>query len=258
MVAPGSVDGLVPRPDPTLLTTEALRREISSLRELLNAESSGRAAVIHQRLDGIDHATVLLQTIADRVPGIIDARTEAMKALHDERFRSIQLQFDERDVRTEQTSRDSKVAVDAALQAAKEAVGEQNKSSALAIAKSDAATTKQIDQLGTLIQSTIAGINAQIGDLKDRLTRIEGEGRGRENEDTAHRSSSSNTVSLLSVVIGSLIGLGGLAVALWDRDKSAPAAAPIAYREPSPTQAAPPQIIVMPFQSLPPGATPKP
>ena len=43
------------------------------------------------------------------------------------------------------------VAVDAALQAAKEAVGEQNKSNALAIAKSEATFTKQIDQIGVLI-----------------------------------------------------------------------------------------------------------
>jgi len=256
VVAPGSVDGLVPRPDPTLLTTAQLTRETAALHALLDAESGGRAAVLNGRIDAVERAGVLLQVIADRTPAQIDDKVANLKTLHDERFRSIQLQFDERDVRTEQTSRDSKVAVDAALQAAKEAVGEQNKSSALAIAKSDAATTKQIDQLGTLIQSTIAGINAQISDQKERLTRIEGEGSGRQTEDTTHRSVSSNTVSLLSVVIGSLIGLGGLAVALWDRDKAT--AAPIAYREPSPTQAAPPQIIVMPFQSLPPGATPKP
>lgn len=81
-------------------------------------------------------------------------------------------------MRTEQSSKDSKVAVDAALQAAKEAVGEQNKSSALAIAKSETATTKQIDQLGILIQNNTKAFDDKISDLKDRLTRIEGMGQG--------------------------------------------------------------------------------
>jgi len=97
-----------------------------------------------------------------------------LQELHDEKFRSIGTQFSERDIRTEQTSRDSKVAVDAALQAAKEAVGEQNKSSALAIAKSEASTTKQIDQIGLIINSMAKNFDDKIDDMKTRLTTIEG------------------------------------------------------------------------------------
>jgi hypothetical protein len=101
-----------------------------------------------------------------------------LQRLHEEKFRSVAIQFVERDTRTEQTSRDSKVAVDAALQAAKEAVGEQNKSSAMAIAKSEAATTKQIDQIGVIIQTNTAGFNDKIDDIKSRLTIIEGKATG--------------------------------------------------------------------------------
>ncbi len=68
--------------------------------------------------------------------------------------------------------------MDAALQAAKEAVGEQNKSSALAIAKSEAATTKQIDQLAGVIQTMTKAFDDKVGDVKDRLTRIEGAKQG--------------------------------------------------------------------------------
>src|SRR5580658_3724506 len=66
-------------------------------------------------------------------------------------FAGIQTQFIERDTRVEQTAKGSKEALDAALQAAKEAVGEQNKSNSVAIAKSEAATNKQMDQLSANI-----------------------------------------------------------------------------------------------------------
>src|SRR4030095_3859037 len=58
------------------------------------------------------------------------------------------------------------------------AVGEQNKSSALAIAKSEAATTKQIDQLSVLIQTMTKAFDDKISDLKDRFNRLEGHGTG--------------------------------------------------------------------------------
>jgi hypothetical protein len=60
--------------------------------------------------------------------------------------------------------------VDAALQAAKEAVGEQNKSNALAIAKSEATFTKQIDQIGVLISTLQKGLDEKIDDLRARQT----------------------------------------------------------------------------------------
>jgi len=158
----------------------------------------------------------------------IDEKTAHLQALHGERFHSISTQFIERDVRTEQTSRDSKVAVDAALQAAKEAVGEQNRSSALAIAKSEAATVKQIDQQGLLIQTATGALNDKIEDIKDRLTRIEGMGVGQINAQTASQvekqaqqgvqnlQQGSNTLMVAIVVgiVGGIAGIGGLIVAI--------------------------------------------
>lgn len=154
-------------PDPTVLTTQQLLREITMLREL-----------IETRLDGMDKAIELLQTSTDRFPTIVNDEIKQLQELHEEKFHSIAIQFAERDTRGEQTSRDSKVAVDAALQAAKEAVGEQNKSSALAIAKSEAATTKQIDQIGFLINTTTMGINDKIEDIKTRISTSEGRSNG--------------------------------------------------------------------------------
>jgi len=112
--------GSTPIPDPTLLTTEALTREIAGLKELL-----------FQKID-------------------------AQRDVQNEKFTAIQTQFKERDTRSDQTAKDNKSAIDAAFNAAKEAVS-----------KSEGTTVKQIDQF-----------DGKINDVKDRLTRIEGKGAG--------------------------------------------------------------------------------
>ena len=167
-----------PDPDPTTLTTQALYREINQVHDLINSETYAVSSGLSARLDGADRERLHLQAQLDAVPTEVSRRIDTLRVLHEEKFNSIQVQFIERDTRTEQTSRDSKVAVDAALQAAKEAVGEQNKSSALAIAKSEASTTKQIDQQGLLIASSTQGLDDKINDVKERLTRIEGGANG--------------------------------------------------------------------------------
>jgi hypothetical protein len=168
MANPGdATEFKLPVPDPTTLTTDQLRREIGALREILQT-----------RISAIDARMDLIQQNLDRRHGDIISEVAHLRILHEEKFHSIAIQFSERDTRTEQTSRDSKVAVDAALQAAKEAVGEQNKSSALAIAKSEAATTKQIDQIGVILNATASGLNDKIDDIKNRLTLIEGRSKG--------------------------------------------------------------------------------
>lgn len=192
----------VPIPDPTILTTVQLNREIAALKE-----------VVFTRLDGMDKALNLVNDVALRVPSAVDSAISHLRDLHEEKFKSIALQFSERDTRSEQGSRDSKVAVDAALQAAKEAFVEQNKSSALAIAKSESATMKQIDQLGAMIQTTYSGTNDKIDDIKSRLTLIEGKGFGVVATNLGHQTSSSFVVAL--VVAG--VAVAGFVLMLIDK-----------------------------------------
>jgi uncharacterized membrane protein YfhO len=170
---PDSQAGLRPVPDPTLLTTQQLYREISIVRESVDESVASVKSVLETRLSAMDHANDLLQASTDKIPSQIDERIGQLREVTSEKFKSIATQFTERDIRTEQTARDSKVAVDAALQAAKEAVGEQNKSNALAIAKSEATFTKQIDQIGVLISTMQKGIDDKIDDIKTRLQAIE-------------------------------------------------------------------------------------
>lgn len=158
-----------PNPDPTLLTTQQLFREITNLKDQ-----------IETRLDGYDKAIGLLQNKADKEPGIPEIVAEFREklkgviGLFDEKFRGVQTQFTERDERVAQTSKGGKEALDAALQAAKEAVGEQQKANAQAISKSEAATTKQLDQISAQITSQAKGYDDKIDDLKGRLTSFEG------------------------------------------------------------------------------------
>jgi cation transport regulator ChaB len=144
--------------DPSQLTTRQILREVSLLEDKLVTRMLAEEKSIDKLFSQIE-----------KVPDIIDHSLVQINAVHAEKFNSIQTQFRERDTRAEQTSKDSKTAVDAALQAAKEAVGEQNKSSALAISKSEVAVTKQIDQIYTLIAAANKTTDEKINDLKSRL-----------------------------------------------------------------------------------------
>jgi hypothetical protein len=210
----------IPIPDPSLMTTAALSREIFTLRELLevklgslNASLELIRAVIETRLDASDQAIKLLQDSADRFPSRIDEKIRALKDVHDqkflsfegathEKFSSIEKQFKERDVRTDQAAGAVKIAVDAALQAQKEAANEQSKSNAAATAKSEAATTKLIDAQATLITNMTKGFDDKIGDVKDRITRIEGLGVG-----------AKESWGVIVAIIGVIIGVGGAVAA---------------------------------------------
>lgn len=172
------VMGSVPVPDPTTLTTEALTREIDGLREQTEKDIGNMRALIETRLDGNDQAVELLRTTTDKVPGMVADAIGQLEKLHNEKFNSIQVQFAERDTRTEQLSSTSKLAVDAALQAAKELGSKQNEAAAAAIAKSEAATTKQIDQIGTLIGANTKAADEKIDDLKTRVQAIESRKQG--------------------------------------------------------------------------------
>jgi len=106
---------------------------------------------------------------------IVELRSlmERTFSLRDEKFNSIQLQFRERDVRSERESKDNKVAVDAALSAQKEAAFAQNQSNAVAISKSEASFTKQIDQISEMSSAARRGLDGKIDDVKERLRAID-------------------------------------------------------------------------------------
>ena len=152
---------LRPDPDPTLLTTENLRHEIANLKELLEIQFSGAKEARTSQHD------------------LIKTEIEVLSRVTDQRFSSIETQFEERDKRTEQLSLADKTAIAAALQAQKEAAGSTNESNSVALAKMENNFTKLIDQGQTLLNSVAKNMDDKINDLKSRLDTGEGQNKGK-------------------------------------------------------------------------------
>lgn len=169
-----------PIPDPTLLTTQQLHRELLALRELLGA-----------RLDGMDKAIALAERTCGQIAAYVDRQVAQLQALQDEKFRGVAQQFLDREARLVQTGRDGKLAIEAALQAAKEAV-----------TKSEAATTKQIDQLGELMRVSVQANTEKIDDVKSGLLLLQGREKG-----------STDSWGIVVAIVGVAIGVGGLILA---------------------------------------------
>ena len=179
------------------LSPEQLYRELIGLREILET-----------RLDAIDKATTIFQDNLTRMPTEVDKQIAHLKELHEQKFLGIQTQFSERDTRVEETARSTKIAVDAALSAAKEAVVAQNLASAAAIAKSETATSKQIDGIQILIASNNKAQDEKIDDIKGRLDRGEGQTQGHESTVV----DSNRNYALIISIGGGLIALLALAI----------------------------------------------
>lgn len=204
-----------PVPDPTTLTTAALARDIATLREVIELQITGLSSKIEQRFIDNDKANDLAQSSLDRRQPEVDRRIESLHLLVqeslkllEEKFAGVEKQFVERDVRVIQSATAATTAVNAALQAQKEAAFEQAKSFSLSIDKSEAATAKQIDALRDGQQTEIRALSASLSDLKERLTRIESLGIGSAN---AHQETHSSNVLVVAIVSG-VVALFGVLI----------------------------------------------
>lgn len=177
--------GRVPIPDPTERTIEALQREIASSREFSEMHMAGFRDVMETRLSAIDKATEIIAKQTDRFPDHVVGKVKDLQFLHEEKFKSVDVQLIEKDKRIDQTTRDGKVAVDAALQAAKEAAG-----------KSEQNFTKQIDQIMVMISTIQKGFDDKNDDLKTRIQALESTRKG------------------AGDLWGFLVGIAGLCIAL--------------------------------------------
>jgi hypothetical protein len=180
--------------DAARLTPSQLYRELTALREL-----------IETRLDAIDTATEIFHDNLVRVPTDVDKQIAHLKELHDEKFKNIEMQFRERDVRLLEEANSTRRAVDAALAAAKEAVTAQNTSNVASIAKSEMAFGKELDGIKALIGSNNKSQDEKIGDMKSRLDRGEGQ--------TAGGQKSVATMIAIAAVLAALCGGAVAAIA---------------------------------------------
>ena len=206
--------------DPSALTTQQLLRELGNLSQVLTS-----------RIDGIEKIQSILQRALDDRPDVITKEIEHLQKLHQEKFSSVDKQFIERDARVEQAAGAVKIAVDAALQAQKEAVGKQQEASDRAITKSEVATTKQIDQIGVIIQTNTNNTNDKFDDVKTRLNLMDGIIKGGKEHKDDSRANIAIGVSVLMMVMT----IGGILYA----EKSPPT---VTQAQQTPQQ---PQVIYM-------------
>lgn len=168
-----------PDPDPTLLTTENLRREISHLKELTAEKLETQLTRVDAIEHRLDHKYTETAEAIKNLHKLILANIETLASVMSQRFESIAIQFTERDKRTEQLSLADKTAIAAALQAQKEAAGAQNESNAASVTKQEAAFTKLLDQNQVLFHTSMSALTTQINDLKSRLDTGEGQSKGK-------------------------------------------------------------------------------
>ncbi len=165
----------IPIPDPSLLTTRQLRWEVTALREL-----------VESRLDAMDKATALLRDDVTRTPSDSEKAVNHLTSVVDERFKSVEKQFHERDIRADASEKSATVAVSAALQAAKEAAG-----------KSEVSTEKQIEGIKLLLAGNKDTLDEKIASITSRLDRGEGSGTGKANSQHTMLAVAALAVSIL-------------------------------------------------------------
>lgn len=174
------VPGSVPRPDPTNLTTEALRRDINA-----------SEAVSDERFQAIKNAIKVEKKHAREVAEL--------------NGRIIDLQFALRDTAAEKLAAADQKAIAAALQAAKEQVAQSNSFQTLLVDKMEAAFTKSIDAIGAVIKSNSETLTSNINGLKERLDRGDGRTIGTSDQRTDSRSN----VGMLVGIVGAIVGVVG-------------------------------------------------
>lgn len=203
------------RQDPTALTTSQLQRELGSMEKVFQ----GELRALRELVEGVVKAHDVFRQDLVRVPTAVDKAVGQLKELHEkwflEKFDAVEGQFIERDTRTEQLARAGELALTAALSAAKEAVEKQNTASALAIAKAETGTAKQIDQLAQLFQTSIGALDGKFNDLKERVLLIEGRTVGQTAEKTTTQTNQQMSQGFLFSMIAAGVGIAGLLTTLF-------------------------------------------
>jgi len=121
---------------------------------------------------------------------LITEKIQVLASVTTERFLAVSAQFSERDTRTDQRAGDTKLAVDAAFAAAKEAT-----------AKIEAGFTKQIDAMNNIIDNKTANLSGGIADLKDRLTAMENRTVGMSANREIAREDNKDSRSAIAIII---------------------------------------------------------
>ncbi len=161
---------VTPNPDPTVLTTTALLREITGSREIAQILVNFTREIVERQIKGdkeyFNARVSYLENQLNVNPSIITKEVSSLSLNVDEKlkvferqFENIQIQFQERDTRMETGRTDGQKAIDAAFASADKAIN-----------KTEAGFKDQITEQGRRIDTVSKGSDDKINDLKDLLT----------------------------------------------------------------------------------------
>ena len=169
MAEPQHTTETKPNPDPTIATNEAVERAMKSERDYVD----GEVKVLVERLNGIDTATNLRLTQFENLPALMDEKVTHLEELTIEKFNSVNSRFSERDDRTKAEGVANEVKVNAAFAAQEKVAVQYNLASQASIDKSEKNTYELIKQNQETTKVALQSLVDQIGDLKDRITKME-------------------------------------------------------------------------------------
>jgi hypothetical protein len=140
--------GSVPSPDPTVLTTQNLQREILAVRELVELR-------------------------IEAVSGLTESKYLVCMERFDRLEGQLRMWFQQMEAQRLEQKADTRQTVNAALDAQKELVRQETAASEQAISKSESNLTKQLEQLGITQQTEITSLRRNIDENKERIVSVD-------------------------------------------------------------------------------------
>ena len=185
-----------PIPDPTVLTTEQLHREINALEARMLGE--------------VGALKTLLEASIAHLTSLVDDKVTCHDELDDARFDRIDARFDTLERHRLEQKEDTAGRLNYAIDTLKERADEHFKTNQEAIGKSERAVDTLIDKLSDEVDTKTGALSGKIDDLKERVGTIEASSRGAEQQRTEGRAHISTTTA----VIGTVIAVVGILLAL--------------------------------------------
>jgi len=176
-------------------------RQIVGLRELLVARIESIDKDMLETRKALEAREGIVARQIDHAQAMSFGKVEELLSVTTEKFLGVAAQFAERDTRTDQRAGDTKLAVDAAFAAAKEAT-----------AKIEAGFTKQIDGMSAIIDTKTNNLSGGIGDLKERLTALEARTAGIVTGRQDVKTESQDLRGIIFGILGIMVGGAALLV----------------------------------------------
>jgi hypothetical protein len=176
--SPQSQQGSTPVPDPTLLTTQALEKSISSLKELTEAWIKNLKETLDRLQREQDSHLEVVVAETKHLRELIGAEVGKLTCVTNEKFARVDMQFAEMDKRNERQFVALAEAAALALQAQKDLFNSHNQATAMAVSKSEAGMADRISQLQALFDSDSKAKSEKIDDIRTRLNTGESRSKG--------------------------------------------------------------------------------